>query len=41
MWIINEKKNHFDFTSFPREKTSGDYAALASEWFGNNVLVII
>lgn len=29
LWIINEK-NHFDFTSFPREKTSGDYAALAS-----------
>lgn len=25
----------------PREKTSGDYAALASEWFGNNILVIM
>lgn len=39
LWIINEKI-YFDFTSFP-EKTSGDYAALASEWFGNNILVIM
>lgn len=34
-------KKTLRFTSFPREKTLRDYAALASEWFGNGILVIM